>query len=108
MRRVILIVETSREKDTGMLESVRVLLGSKTKDFITAVDEKNIIVVKELAANEGYKEMEQVAKNILEMLQSEGEEDVHVAYGTIVNDIKEVSKSYKEAEACTGCRKDLL
>lgn len=81
-----------------MLESVRVLLGSKTKDFITAVDEKNIIVVKELAANEGYKEMEQVAKNILEMLQSEGEEDVHVAYGTIVNDIKEVSKSYKEAK----------
>ena len=98
VRRVILIVETSREKDTGMLESVRVLLGSKTKDFITAVDEKNIIVVKELAANEGYKEMEQVAKNILEMLQSEGEEDVHVAYGTIVNDIKEVSKSYKEAK----------
>ena len=81
-----------------MLESVRALLGSKTKDFITAVDEKNIIVVKELAANEGYKEMEQVAKNILEMLQSEGEEDVHVAYGTIVNDIKEVSKSYKEAK----------
>ena len=77
---------------------MRVLLGSKTKDFITAVDEKNIIVVKELAANEGYKEMEQVAKNILEMLQSEGEEDVHVAYGTIVNDIKEVSKSYKEAK----------
>lgn len=98
VRRVILIVETSREKDTGMLESVRVLLGSKTKDFITAVDEKNIIVVKKLAANEGYKEMEQVAKNILEMLQSEGEEDVHVAYGTIVNDIKEVSKSYKEAK----------
>lgn len=98
VRRVILIVETSREKDTGMLESVRVLLGSKTTDFITAVDEKNIIVVKELAANEGYKEMEQVAKNILEMLQSEGEEDVHVAYGTIVNDIKEVSKSYKEAK----------
>ena len=98
VRRVILIVETSREKDTGMLESVRVLLGSKTKDFITAVDEKNIIVVKELAANEGYKEMEQVAKNILEMFQSEGEEDVHVAYGTIVNDIKEVSKSYKEAK----------
>ena len=81
-----------------MLESVRVLLGSKRSDFITAVDEKNIIVVKELAANEGYKEMEQVAKNILEMLQSEGEEDVHVAYGTIVNDIKEVSKSYKEAK----------
>ena len=98
VRRVILIVETSREKDTGMLESVRALLGSKTKDFITAVDEKNIIVVKELAANEGYKEMEHVAKNILEMLQSEGEEDVHVAYGTIVNDIKEVSKSYKEAK----------
>ena len=32
------------------------------------------------------------------MLKEEEGEDVLIAYGTVVNDIKEVSKSYKEAK----------
>lgn len=98
VRRVVFIIETLRDKDTGALERIRTFLGSKSKDFITAVDEKNIIVVKELGSNDGYPEMEENAKEILELLKSEGEGDVHIAYGTIVGDIKEVSKSYKEAK----------
>lgn len=98
VRRVIFIIETAHEKDTNVLESMRTLVGGKTKDFITAVDEKNIIVVKELSANDGYKEMDNYANDILEFLKSEHQECVHIAYGTIVNDIKEVSKSYKEAK----------
>lgn len=98
VRRVIFIIETTREKDISSLDSVRAMLGTRTKDFITAVDEKNIIIVKELSANEGYKEMEKAAEETMDILTAEGEKDVHIAYGTIVNDIKEVSKSYKEAK----------
>ena len=76
---------------------MRGLLNSP-KDFITAVDEKNIIVVKELGENDGYTEMDHVASEILNLLRAEGEDNVHIAYGTIINDIKEVSKSYKEAK----------
>jgi carbohydrate diacid regulator len=47
-RRVVMLVETSMEKDMNTLENVRTLFGGKTKDFITAVDEKKIIIVKEL------------------------------------------------------------
>ena len=97
VKRVIFIVETSRERDVAALDKLRVLLGNKAKDFITAVDEKNIIIVKELGVNDGYPEVDKVAKEILGLLKSE-EEEVRVAYGTIVNDIKEVSKSYKEAK----------
>ncbi|MEF9941785.1 MAG: helix-turn-helix domain-containing protein [Lachnospiraceae bacterium] len=97
VRRVIFIVEIMHEKDNNALESIRTLIGAKTKDFITAVDEKNIIVVKELGPNDGYSEMDKVAQSIIDTLKAEGEE-AHVAYGTIVNDIKEVSKSYKEGK----------
>lgn len=97
VRRVIFVIETAREKDTGTMEHIRSLLGVKSKDFVTAVDERNIIIVKELGTNEGYPEMDKVANEILEILKEEGEA-VHIAYGTIVNDIKEVSKSYKEAK----------
>ena len=99
VKRVIFIVETSHERDVAALDRLRGLLGSKTKDFITAVDEKNIIIVKELEVGDGYSEVDQTATDILELLKAENsEENVRVAYGTIVNDIKEVSKSYKEAK----------
>ena len=99
VKRVIFIIETSHEKDNAALENVRGLLGGKSKDFITAVDEKNIIVVKELTDKDGNRELEKMAKDMLDTLHSEvGEEQIRIAYGTIVNDIKEVSKSYKEAK----------
>ena len=98
-KRVIFIIETLHEKDSAALDNVRNLLGGKSKDFITAVDEKNIIVVKELSEKDGNRELERMAKEMLDTLRIEGgEEQIHIAYGTIVSDIKEVSKSYKEAK----------
>ena len=98
-KRVIFIIETSHEKDSVALDNVRNLLGGKSRDFVTAVDEKNIIVVKELADKAGSRELEKMAKEMMESLRAESEDDkIHIAYGTVVNDIKEVSKSYKEAK----------
>ena len=99
VKRVIFIIETSHEKDSVALDNVRNLLGGKSRDFVTAVDEKNIIVVKELADRDGSRELEKMAKEMMEILRAESEDDkIHIAYGTVVNDIKEVSKSYKEAK----------
>ena len=98
-KRVIFIIETSHEKDSVALDNVRNLLGGKSRDFVTAVDEKNIIVVKKLADKDGNRELEKMAKEMMEILRAESEDDkIHIAYGTVVNDIKEVSKSYKEAK----------
>ena len=98
-KRVIFIIETSHEKDSVALDNVRNLLGGKSRDFVTAVDEKNIIVVKELADKDGSRELEKMAKEMMQSLRAESEDDkIHIAYGTVVNDIKEVSKSYKEAK----------
>ena len=98
VRRVIFIIETKHEKDTNALDNVRNLLGNRSRDFVTAVDEKNIIVVKELEPNDGHTELEKIAENMYTLLKEDGEEDVLIAYGTVVNAIKEVSKSYKEAK----------
>ena len=98
VRRVVFIIETKNEKDVNALETVRGLFSGKTKDFITAVDEKNIILVKELKQNETYEDMHKTSKVILDMLNSEAMTKVHVSFGTIVNEIKDVSRSYKEAK----------
>ena len=97
VRRVVFILETNIEKDNSSLEAVRLCLGNKSGDFITAVDEKSIIVVKELDPGDDYTEMDKVARHILNSLDVRKREGAHIAYGTIVGEIKEVSRSYKEA-----------
>ena len=98
IKRVVFIIETQHEKDVNALETVRNLFAAKTKDFVTAVDEKNIILVKEVRDGETYEELEKTANTILDMLNTEAMTQVHVAFGTIVGEIKEVSRSYKEAK----------
>lgn len=98
VKRVVFLIETKNEKDANALETVRSLFAARTKDFITAVDEKNIILVREVRPGETYEDLEKTANMILDMLNTEAMSKVHIALGTIVNEIKDVSRSYKEAK----------
>ena len=96
--RVVMIVEASNNKDNNALEVIRNFVGSNSKDFVSAVDENNVIVVKEVANFETNKEIEKTAKNMIQYLAKENFKAVRISYGTIVHEIKEVSRSYKEAK----------
>ena len=98
VKRVVMIVESENGKDNNALELVRANYGSNSKDFITAVDENNVIVVKELSGGDSAKDIDRAAKAIETILANEGIPNIHVAYGTVVNELKEVSRSYKEAK----------
>ena len=97
-KRVVYIVETKNEKDSNAFETLRTLFPPKSKDFITAVDEKNIIIVKETKETDTYDDIMRVANTMLDMLNTEAMSRVHISIGTVINEIKEVSKSYKEAK----------
>ncbi|MCI8416518.1 MAG: PucR family transcriptional regulator [Lachnospiraceae bacterium] len=96
--RVVFLIETKYEKDTVALETVRSLFGNSAKDFITAVDERNIVLLKEVSKYEDYESLESVARMLVDMLNAEAMTQVRVSYGTIVQQLKDVSKSYKEAK----------
>ena len=96
--RVVMIVETGSGKDNNVLELSRTYFGNNGKDFITAVDENNVIVVKEIAESDTNKEIEKAAKGLEAYLQKENIKGIRIAYGTVIREIKEVSRSYKEAK----------
>ena len=98
VRRIVYIIETKYEKDNTAMEIVKGLFSSRTKDFITAVDEKSIILVQELREGDDYEEVQQTAKMLRDMLNTEAMSSVRIAYGTIVGEIRQVSRSYKEAK----------
>lgn len=96
--RAVMIIESDNGKDNNALDLTRTFFGNNSKDFITAVDENNVIVVKEISDADYNKEMDKTARSLEATLQKEGIKDIRIAYGTISREIKEVSRSYKEAK----------
>lgn len=96
--RAAFLIETDKDKDTTAMEFLNGMFSAQTGDYVTAVDESNVILIKSLAPEEGYDRLEQIAQTIADMMNMEAMLNVRVAYGTIVGELKEVSKSYKEAK----------
>ena len=69
-RRVVYIIETNRDKEGNELEKVRSIFEGKNKDFVTAVDEKNIIVVKEVDDSDSGADLNKTAEVILGLFRS--------------------------------------
>ena len=97
-RRVVFLVETKAGKDGAVTELMKSMFTVQNGDYITAVDENNVILVKALDEDESYEDMHHVADTIVDMMNTEVMLNVRVAYGTIVQELKDVSKSYKEAK----------
>ena len=97
-QRVVMIIETGLERDRNVLEVVQEFIGTTTTDFVTAVDESNVVVVKDLTDGSRIKDIEKTANAIDAHLKKLGISGARIAYGTVVGEIKEVSRSYKEAK----------
>lgn len=98
LRRVVFVIEPKNEGDILVQETLKGLYATGTKDFVTAIDEKHIILVKSLQSTDDYPQVEQIAKELVTTLNMEAMVSVRAAYGTIVEELKDVSKSYKEAD----------
>ena len=104
--RAVFLIETRQEKDSTVTELLKGMFTSQAGDYITAVDETSVILIKALDREPGMqtdreKEMQyldQIAHTIVDMMNSEAMLNVNVAYGTVVEELKDVSKSYKEAK----------
>ncbi len=96
--RAVFLIETDKEKDSTAMELLNGMFTSQIGDYITSVDESNVILIKALMPEEGYERLDQIASIIVDMMNMEAMLNVRVAYGTIVGELKDVSKSYKEAK----------
>ena len=96
--RAVFLVETGSEKESPASELLNGMFSSQIGDYITAVDESNVILIKSMAPGESYDILEHTANTIVDMINMEAMMNVRVSYGTIVEELREVSKSYKEAK----------
>ena len=96
--RVVFLVETRLEKDGIVTELLKGMFSSQVGDYITAVDESSVILIKAVEADTTHEDLEAIAQTIVAMMNTEAMLNVRVAFGTVVQELKDVSKSYKEAK----------
>ena len=96
--RVVFMIETEADADSAVNELLKNIFSAQNGDYITSVEEKKVILIKAMNPGEGYEDMMQVAHTIVDMVNTEIMINVKVAIGTLVQELKDVSKSYKEAK----------
>lgn len=96
--RVVYLIEAMNDKDNVTMEMLKNIFDGQPGCYLTAVEQKNVILIKDVSSMDAYEEVEQSAEVIVDMLNAEAMLIAKVAYGTIVGELKEVSKSYKEAK----------
>ncbi|MCM1024971.1 MAG: helix-turn-helix domain-containing protein [Roseburia sp.] len=96
--RAVFLVETGMEKDGLVTEVLKGMFSSQAGDYITAVDESSVILIKSVDPNCSHDDLMTTAETIVAMVNAEAMMNVKVAFGTVVPELKDVSKSYKEAK----------
>ncbi len=96
--RIVLLVEAQNDKDNIAMEFLKGVYGEQPGYYITAVEQNHTLLIKELSAPDDYADAEKEAQNIVDIMNTEAMLATRVSYGTIVTDLKEVSKSYNEAK----------
>ena len=63
LKRVVFLIESKNEGETMILETMRGLYATGMRDFVTAVDERHVILVKALEATDDYTPTEPLWRN---------------------------------------------
>ena len=96
-RRAVFLVETRQSKDEHALATIKNIFSARTHDFITSIDDRGIIVVRELTSTETYEDLEDIAHMLVDMLGTEAMTQAWIAYSNTADDLKDLSNAYKEA-----------
>lgn len=96
--RVVFLINATSEKDIHVHEVIESLFPNKAKDFVVVIDNDNVVLVKEVKSKDDYKETFKTARVILDTLNSELMVSASIGIGTIINNLKDITKSYKEAQ----------
>ncbi len=94
--RLVYIINVEDDSDNKLADILRPIYGENAGGYIFKVDEQHIVYVKDLADSERDHGFAHTAEQILGVINEEGQEAC-ISYGNVAEDLKALSRSYKEA-----------
>lgn len=96
--RLVFLIKTGKEKDIQSHVVIQSLFPNRAKDFVIAVDEESTVLIKELKTADDYKEIDKTAKAVVDTLNTELMVKAQIGIGSIVDNVREIGRSFKEAQ----------
>ena len=96
--RTVILVRTLENTDVSVYEILQNLFPDKSKDFIININETDIALVKETKAGIDPKTIEKLATTIADTISGEFFVHANIGIGTTVNNLKDLARSFKEAQ----------
>lgn len=96
--RVAFLVITEKEKAIYSHEIIQSLFPNRLRDFVIVLDDESTVLIKELKVKDEGKEIDRIGRVIIDALNTELMVKASVGVGTVVDNIRDVGRSFKEAQ----------
>ncbi len=96
--RGVFVVRSLRKDESIPTEVVQALFPDRQSDFVLSVGDGDVALIRQMPEGAGAKDLNKIAATIEEALRSNGESTVVVGIGTIATHLRDLAKSYKEAQ----------
>ena len=98
--RVVFLLKFNSNGETSPYDIILNMFPNTNQDYVISMGENDVVLVRELKPNMvDLHEIEKIAKTIADTIASDFFTKVSIGIGTPVTNIKDVSRSYREAQA---------
>ena len=96
--RIVMLIKFIGKNEIIPYQMVQNMFPDKIKDYVISVGESDIVLVKEVKPNYDTRAIEKIAQSISDTFGTEFYTKVSIGIGTAVESIKDLARSYKEAQ----------
>ena len=103
--RAVLLLRLNEPADIAVFDLVRGLFPYTNRDFVVNINDTDIALIKEVRPDTQTKVLELIARSIVDALGANLYANARVGIGTIIVGIKDIARSYKEAQTAISVSK---
>lgn len=97
--RGVFVVRTLKKGESVPTDVIQSLFPDRQNDFVLSIGEGDVVLIRQMPEGSGIKELNKIASSIEEALRAGGEPTVVVVgIGTVATHLRDLAKSYKEAQ----------
>ena len=96
--RGVFVIRSLKKGESVPTDVIQNLFPDRQNDFVLSIGEGDVVLIRQMPEGSNVKELNKIAAFIEETLRSGGESTVVVGIGTIAIHLRDLAKSYKEAQ----------
>ncbi|MDD5932308.1 MAG: helix-turn-helix domain-containing protein [Oscillospiraceae bacterium] len=96
--RGVFVVRSLKKGESVPTDVVQSLFPDRQNDFVLGIGEGDVVLSRQLAEGSGIRDLNKIASSVETALRSGTEATVVVGIGTVAHHLRDLAKSYKEAQ----------